>query len=218
MQAGVPLIAALIAWHRFREGRRCHLDGHCRRDRRRRHHGLGSLRGAVSPIGDGLALLIAVAFSIATVITRRYAHVRMTPATCLGTVIGARCSPPRGSAFAVSARRHGLLFAFGALNLGLGLAFFATGARLIPAAFAALLGTLETVLGPVWVWLIHGEVPSARTWSAVPWCSRPCSSTSTLEFRRQARPRAGRYRRPGPELSAIAAAARHGLAALAKCQ
>ena len=55
------------------------------------------------------------------------------------------------------------LFAFGALNLGLGLALFATGARLIPAAFAALLGTFETILGPVWVWLIHGEMPSART-------------------------------------------------------
>ena len=55
------------------------------------------------------------------------------------------------------------LFAFGALNLGLGLACFATGARLIPAAFAALLGTFETLLGPVWVWLVHGEMPSART-------------------------------------------------------
>ena len=57
----------------------------------------------------------------------------------------------------------GFLFAFGVVNLGLGLACFASGARCIPAAFAALLGTLETVLAPIWVWLIHGEVPSART-------------------------------------------------------
>ena len=31
------------------------------------------------------------------------------------------------------------------------------------AALAALLGTAETMLGPVWVALLHGEVPQART-------------------------------------------------------
>ena len=55
------------------------------------------------------------------------------------------------------------LFLFGAVNLGAGLAMFVTGARLVPAALAALVSTLEPVLGPVWVWLIHGEVPGART-------------------------------------------------------
>jgi drug/metabolite transporter (DMT)-like permease len=55
------------------------------------------------------------------------------------------------------------LFAFGVVNLGLGLAFFATGARMIPAAMAALLGTFEPLMGPIWVWLAHGEIPSGRT-------------------------------------------------------
>ena len=85
----------------------------------------------------------------------------MTPATCLGTLIAGTFAATQASAFAVTAADMGFLFAFGALNLGLGLAFFATGARLIPAAFAALLGTFETLLGPVWVWLVHAEVPSA---------------------------------------------------------
>jgi drug/metabolite transporter (DMT)-like permease len=56
-----------------------------------------------------------------------------------------------------------LLFAFGALNLGLGMVLFATGARLVPAAIAALIGTTEPVLGPLWVWLIHDETPSRAT-------------------------------------------------------
>ena len=116
-----------------------------------------SLTGSVSPIGDGLALLIAVVFSTATVITRRYSHVRMTPATCLGTLFAALFAATQAGGLAVSHLDMAVLFAFGALNLGLGLAFFATGARLIPAAFAALLGTFETILGPIWVWLIHGE-------------------------------------------------------------
>ena len=42
------------------------------------------------------------------------------------------------------------------------MAFFVTGARLIPAPNAALFGVLETVLGPFWVWLIHNEATSPR--------------------------------------------------------
>jgi drug/metabolite transporter (DMT)-like permease len=63
----------------------------------------------------------------------------------------------------VSAIDYGWLVAFGALNLGLGLVMFTTGVRLLPAALAALVGTLEPVLGPLWVWLIHNEIPSERT-------------------------------------------------------
>jgi len=164
MQAGVPLIAALLAWLAFRE----RVSGPTWAAIAAVILGVGimvsdSLRGSVSPVGDGLALLIAVVFACATVITRRYSHVRMTPATCLGTAIACTFAATQASGFATSGADAALLFAFGAINLGLGLAFFATGARLIPAAYAALIGTSEPLLGPIWVWLVHGEVPSART-------------------------------------------------------
>lgn len=193
MQAGVPLLAALFAWMLFRErvatatwvaifavisGVAIMVSE--------------SLDGAVSPIGDGLALLIAVAFSIATVITRRFAHVRMTPATCLGTLIAATFAASQASMFLVTPRDMGFLFAFGALNLGLGLACFATGARLIPAAIAALIGTFEVLLGPIWVWLIHAEVPSTRTIVGGAVIFAALLVHLALEFRRQARPQ-----RPG---------------------
>jgi len=146
-----------------------------------------SFNGKVSPIGDGLALLIAVMFSIATVITRRFAHVRMTPATCLGTIFAALFAATQVVDIAVSPRDMAFLFAFGAINLGLGLAFFATGARLIPAAVAALLGTFEPILGPIWVWLIHGEVPSVRTIVGGAVVFSALLVHIGLEFRRQAR-------------------------------
>ena len=57
-------------------------------------------------------------------------------------------------------REASLLTFFGAGQLGLGLAMFATGAPLIPAAQAAMLGVLEPVIGPLWVWLVLGEQPS----------------------------------------------------------
>jgi drug/metabolite transporter (DMT)-like permease len=189
MQAGVPLLAALFAWALFRE-----------KISRETWIAISavitgvaimvsdSLDGEVSPLGDGLALLIAVVFSAATVITRRFSHVRMTPATCLGTLFAAAFAASQASTLGVSGRDMGLLFAFGVLNLGLGLAFFATGARLVPAAIAALLGTFEPLLGPVWVWLVHSEVPSARTIIGGAVVFVALLTHIGLEMRRQSRP------------------------------
>jgi drug/metabolite transporter (DMT)-like permease len=119
--------------------------------------------GSGSLTGNLLALLITFVFAIATVITRRHSNVRMTPAVIVATSMAAIVAATQATGFTVSGHDMGWLFAFGALNLGLGMALFVTGARLIPSAFAALLGTLETVLGPVWVWLAHGEKASVMT-------------------------------------------------------
>jgi drug/metabolite transporter (DMT)-like permease len=121
-----------------------------------------SLDGGGSVKGILLAMLIALVFSIATVTTRRYSGVRMTPAVALATGLAALLALSQAGTVSVTAVEMSWLFAFGALNLGLGMALFVTGARLIPAANAALFGTLETVLGPVWVWLIHNEAASPR--------------------------------------------------------
>ena len=164
IQAGTPLIAALIGRLAFKEkiapatwaaigavmlGVTVMVSG--------------SLTGEVSPVGDMLALLMSLMFAMAIIVTRRSAGVRMTPACCLGCLIDAAVSLPLAASLAVSAADMAWLFAFGALNQGLGMAFFVTGARLLPAPVAALIGTLEPVLAPIWVWLVHAEVPSART-------------------------------------------------------
>lgn len=164
IQAGVPLIAALIAWIVFRErvtlptwiaisvviiGVAVMVSE--------------SFAGTLSPIGDALALLIAFCLATATVITRHFAHVRMLPAVCLGTIIAACTSAMMAGSVAVGWNDMGLLFVFGALNLGFGLALFVTGARLVAAPVVALIGTAEPVLGPLWVWLFMSETPSGRT-------------------------------------------------------
>ncbi len=164
MQAGTPLIAALLAWLAFRE--RVTLPTWAAIAAVIAGVAImvsDSFSGKVSPVGDGLALLIAIVFAMATVTTRRFSNVRMTPATCLGMMMAAGFAATQAGSFSASAADFGWLFAFGALNLGLGLALFASGARLIPAAYAALIGTFEPLFGPIWVWLIHGEVPSVRT-------------------------------------------------------
>lgn len=164
IQAGTPLIAALMAWFFFRE--RVTLE--TRFAIAAVIAGIGimvsdTFSGHVSPIGDGLAVVIAVVYATATVITRHHHEVRMLPAVCLATVMAGIFAIPHVSQFAVSGFDFFMLILFGAVNLGLGLAAFTIGVRLIPAAFAAVLGTLEPALGPIWVWLVHGEVPSSRT-------------------------------------------------------
>lgn len=164
IQAGVPLIAALIIWILFRErvtlptwvaiafvimGIAVMVSD--------------SFTGKVSPIGDTLSVLIAFALACATVITRRYAYVRMVPAACLGTIMAACVSGVLVSTFMVTLPDMGILIVFGSLNLGFGLTLFTTGARLVPSDFAALLGTAEPVLAPIWMWLIHEEIPTIRT-------------------------------------------------------
>ncbi len=164
MQAGSPLFAALLMFLLFRE-----------RVSANTWVAIGavmvgvtvmvsdSLDGTVSPLGDGLAVLIALAFALATVLTRRNAHVRMMPAVCLGTLITLVVGFVFAGSLRVSAADAAWLFVFGALNLALGMMFFVTGVRLLPAAVSALISTAEPVLGPVWVWLVHGEVPVGRT-------------------------------------------------------
>ena len=163
VQAGVPLLAALTGWILFGE-----------------RIGLAtwvaiaavitgvtvmiseSFTGQAAPIGAVLAVVVALAVTGSTVLTRRFSHVRMTPACCLGMALTVLVAAPQAGGFATSGVDMALLFAFGAINLGVGMALFATGVRLVPATVAALIGTLEPVLGPIGVWLVHDETPSMR--------------------------------------------------------
>jgi drug/metabolite transporter (DMT)-like permease len=164
IQAGVPLIAALMGWLLFQE--RVAFETWI---------AIGvvfigiaamvsdSLGARFSLVGNALALLLAIVYSLAIVLIRRYSDVRMLPACCLGMLIAACVAALMAAQLTVSKFDLALLFAFGALSFGLGLILFATGAPLVPSAITALIGTLESVLGPLWVWLIHSEIPSIRT-------------------------------------------------------
>jgi drug/metabolite transporter (DMT)-like permease len=127
---------------------------------------LGTLAGNLLALGAGLS------FALFTVLLRRGRESDMLP--CVGyagliaaliaalvvTGMPAFASPPL---FAIGARDLALCFAMGALALGLGLTCFTAGARHVPAAEMTLVSLTELVLGPLWVWLGVGEVPSGYT-------------------------------------------------------
>jgi drug/metabolite transporter (DMT)-like permease len=104
-------------------------------------------------LGIALSVVIMICFALATVLVRRFSHVRMTPATCLSALWLVAVGGTMGSPASVDGTELVLLFLFGACQLGIGFILFTTGARLIPAGEAILLSLLETVLGPIWVWV-----------------------------------------------------------------
>jgi drug/metabolite transporter (DMT)-like permease len=188
IQAGVPLLAALMAWIVYRErialstwiaiaavivGVALMVMGGPLLEQVDAMLGTDMFRAAETPstaldtsrawIGNLLALTIAVVFAMVTVVTRRYPDVRQTPGASLGCFAAAVVALLVAPSLTVTAGELGILVVFGALNLGLGMALFVTGARMIPSAFAALLGTAETVLGPVWVAIVHHEIPGTET-------------------------------------------------------
>ena len=110
-------------------------------------------------MGDVLAIVMASAFALATVLVRRHPEIQMTPAAGLAAVFAALAAAPLASPLSASIRDVGLLALFGIGQLGIGFLLFTRGARLIPVAEASLIGMLETVLGPMWVWLVLGENP-----------------------------------------------------------
>ena len=162
MQAVAPVLAALLAWVALRESvsRRTALA-----------MGIALLgvtlmvggAGSGGVVGVGASFVMTLAFAATIVITRHRRDVSMAPAICLSQLLVFVAFAPLADAASVAARDLGLLVLLGVGQMGLGLAFLTVGARLIPAAEAALITLLEVVLGPLWVWMAYGEEPGAAT-------------------------------------------------------
>ena len=113
----------------------------------------------------GAAMAFAMTFSLALmlVLMRVKKSVSMLPASCLSAFLSALVVWPASSASIPSARTMVELALFGVTQFGLGLVLFTIGTRLITALRVSLLNRLQTVLGPIWVWLAFGEVPQPAT-------------------------------------------------------
>jgi drug/metabolite transporter (DMT)-like permease len=122
----------------------------------------GSLQaGAVA--GMAVAFIVVLCMSVNYVIVRHRRDVGMTPSLAIAGLISAVVALP----FAHPANLPGddfvWLLALGPGQLACGLLLYIASLKYIPAGRAALLGLLELVLGPIWVWAIDGEKPDDLT-------------------------------------------------------
>ena len=122
----------------------------------------GSLRSGAA-LGMAVAFIVVLCISANYVIVRRRRDVGMTPSLALAGLIAALVSLPFADPSTATARDFPWLLALGPGQLAAGLLLYMAALKRIPAGRAALLGLLELVLGPIWVWLFDGERPGDLT-------------------------------------------------------
>ena len=113
-------------------------------------------------LGNSLALATALFLALNLVVLRRAPHVDILVALSLSGFVGAIAVWPVSAPLAVSGHDMVLLAVLGLVVLPAGSALFFAGTRFAPAADVALVALLETVLGPIWVWLGVGEAPGVQ--------------------------------------------------------
>lgn len=114
--------------------------------------------------GDLLALGMALCMACMMLIVRKHRATPMLPAACLSAFLCSALVWPAASPAVVGPGNLLYLGLFGTTQFGLGLLLLTLGTRLVSATESALMGALETPLGPLWVWLAFGELPSLTTW------------------------------------------------------
>lgn len=115
-------------------------------------------------IGDLLALGMALCMACMMLIVRRHRATPMLPAACLSAFLCSALVWPVARPAAAGPGNLWYLGLFGTTQFGLGLLLLTLGTRLVSATESALMGALETPLGPLWVWLAFREQPSLTTW------------------------------------------------------
>jgi drug/metabolite transporter (DMT)-like permease len=114
--------------------------------------------------GMALAFLIPVAAAINVVVLRASAaKLDLVPAVMLGGALSCLIALPFALPFSATSRDVLLLAFLGVTQLGLPCMLLVLASRALLAPEIALLGLLEVVLGPLWVWLGAGEVPGGST-------------------------------------------------------
>jgi drug/metabolite transporter (DMT)-like permease len=114
--------------------------------------------------GMAIAFLIPVAAAINVVVLRASAaKLDLVPAVMLGGALSCLIALPFALPFSSSSRDILLLAFLGVTQLGLPCMLLVLASRALLAPEIALLGLLEVVLGPLWVWLGAGEEPSRHT-------------------------------------------------------
>ena len=127
--------------------------------------------GFNSGAGLGSVFAIANAFAFATyiVMLRRSSRFRhagkfdMFPAVMVGAIVAGSISLIPMHSLIISTHDLIICFFWGAGVQTAGVALMTTSARMIPAAELSILVLLESVGGPIWAWLLIGELPGALT-------------------------------------------------------
>lgn len=157
--ATVPLVAAAIAfvWLGERLSRRALVASALVLA------GIAVMAGSATRIedvtGDALAFAMTLTFAVLLVMARRHPTLSMASVNALGAMLCAAICFPLATGPVPDPTELLILAIFGATTSGLAYLLFLVGGRDLPSGEAGLIGLLDVVFGPLWVWLAFSEQP-----------------------------------------------------------
>jgi drug/metabolite transporter (DMT)-like permease len=116
-----------------------------------------------SLFGDIAALIGAFFLAAGFTIVRRFPSIPIFPALSTSGLVTALLVLPFAQPLSISHQDFGYLIIMGIYMLPVGTALMFLGPRYIPAAEVGLMLLLESILGPIWVWLVLSEHPGTRS-------------------------------------------------------
>ncbi len=123
----------------------------------------GSVSQGSHWVGDIAAIFGAFFLACGFSLVRRLPQVSAFAAISCSGLLTAVLVLPFAAPFSVSETDIIYLTIMGVFIVPIGTGLMFVGPRYIPAAEVGLLLLLETVLGPLWVWLVLAEAPGERT-------------------------------------------------------
>jgi len=115
-------------------------------------------------LGDLMALGATIMWGSNIVVIRSGKDVNMIPANVLGNLIVVLVVLVLGAQpLAVTTGEAGLLLLLGGIILPISFAMITLSPRYLQAPEVSLILLIETILGPIWVWLALGEIPHIKT-------------------------------------------------------
>ena len=123
----------------------------------------GSAVGSSGLMGDLAAILGSFFLACGFSFVRRFPKTSAFASISCSGLITALLVLPLAAPLAVSASDFGYLLLMGLYVVPIGTALMFVGPRYIPAAEVGLLMLLESILGPIWVWMAFAEQPGIYT-------------------------------------------------------
>jgi drug/metabolite transporter (DMT)-like permease len=114
--------------------------------------------------GVMLALCVPIAASINVIVIKKGGQViDLIPAVFVGGVIATIAMLPLAVPLDANLHDIGILAMMGVFQLGLPCMLLVYASKTLSAPEISLMGLIEVLLGPVWVWWVNNEVPASST-------------------------------------------------------
>ena len=110
--------------------------------------------------GTLTGLAVAACFAAQSVALRRYRSFDMEPAFLLGGFFTFAVIAALGIVVVPPWQSIALLLLMGLVQLAIPLVLYMHGARSVATSHMVLITMADAVLNPLWVWLVHGELPA----------------------------------------------------------